>query len=115
MKPPHLSPSVEAGAFVYLSGQLGVDPTGQLVGEGLAEQTVQTLANIDILLKKHGLTRADVVKTTVWLRPGGAFAEFNDVYAGFFGDHRPARSTVYSDLALPAAAIEIEAIAVRGS
>jgi 2-iminobutanoate/2-iminopropanoate deaminase len=113
MKPPHLSPSAEGGGLVFLSGQLPFGAGGALVGENVAEQTAQALANIDALLGKLGLVRTDILKTTVWLRPGSDFATFNDTYADFFGNHRPARSTVFSDLALPSATVEIEAIAIR--
>jgi 2-iminobutanoate/2-iminopropanoate deaminase len=113
MKPPHLSPFVEAGSLVFLSGQLAMGPDRQIVHDGVGEQTSQVLANIDSLLGRLGLGRTDVIKTTVWLRSGADFVAFNDAYAEFFGDHRPARSTVYSQLALPAAAVEIEAVALR--
>lgn len=115
MKPPHLSPFTEAGALVFLSGQLAMGGDGKLVEGGLIAQTSQVLANIEAVLAPLGLTRADIVKTTVWLKPGVQFAAFNDVYAEFFGEHRPARSTVYGDLMLPTADVEIEAIALRRS
>lgn len=113
MKPPHLSPYMEAGQLVFLSGQLPFDGQGKISEAGLAGQTTQVLANIERVLRELGLGRDDIVKTTVWLRPDGDFATFNDSYAEFFGEHRPARSTVFSDLALPTALVEIEAIACR--
>jgi len=115
MKPPHYELFAEAGPLVFLSGQLAVQGDGKLVEGGVAAQTSQVLANIEAVLAKLDLKRTDVIKTTVWLKPGAEFAAFNDVYAEFFGDHRPARSTVYSELMLPAASIEIEAIALRRS
>jgi 2-iminobutanoate/2-iminopropanoate deaminase len=113
MKPPHLAPFTKAGSLVFLSGQLPFDDTGKIVGSGVAEQTAQVLKNIEATLSRLGLDCRDVVKTTIWLRPGTSFLEFNDEYAAFFGEHRPARSTIYSDLALPSAVVEIEAIAVQ--
>ena len=113
MKPPHLAPYVEVGSLIFLSGQLPFDGGGKISEAGLAAQTMQVLGNIEGVLSALGLGRKDIVKTTVWLRPGGDFAEFNDSYADFFGEHRPTRSTVFSELALPAAAVEIEAVARR--
>lgn len=113
MKPPHLSLYVEAGSFVYLSGQLAFDRHGRISEPGVGEQTTQVLENIESILAGLGLNRRNIIKTTVWLKPKADFAIFNERYATFFGPHCPARSTVYSDLALPAAAVEIEAIASR--
>jgi 2-iminobutanoate/2-iminopropanoate deaminase len=113
MKPPHLSAYMEVGGLIFLSGQLAFDAQGKISDAELAGQTVQVLGNIEGVLQSLGLGRDDIVKTTVWLRPGGDFAAFNDSYSDFFGAHRPARSTVFSDLALPTAAVEIEAIARR--
>lgn len=113
MKPPHLSPFVEAGPLVFLSGQLAFDRNGRISQAGIAEQTTQVLENMDHILAGLGLNRRNVVKTTVWLKPGTDFVAFNECYATFFGPHCPARSTVYGDLMLPAALVEIEAIAFR--
>jgi 2-iminobutanoate/2-iminopropanoate deaminase len=113
MKPPHLSPYMEAGSLIFLSGQLAFDAHGKISESELDGQTTQVLANIEGVLRTLGLGRGDIVKTTVWLRPGSDFAAFNDSYADFFGAHRPARSTVFSDLALAAAAVEIDAVARR--
>jgi 2-iminobutanoate/2-iminopropanoate deaminase len=113
MKPPHLSPYMDVGSLIFLSGQLPFDSRGRISEAGLAGQTDQVLANIEGVLRTLGLGRENIVKTTVWLRPGSDFATFNDSYAAFFGAHRPARSTVFSELALPAAAVEIEAVARR--
>lgn len=113
MKPPHLAPYAQAGDLFYLSGQLPFDQTGKIVSDDLGEQTLQTLRNIEGMLAAMGLSRNDIVKATIWLVPGSDFATFNDCYADFFGDHKPARSTVFSELALPTAKIEIEVIAHR--
>jgi 2-iminobutanoate/2-iminopropanoate deaminase len=113
MKPPHLSACFDAGNFIFVSGQLPLGPDRAIVGATVAEQTQQVLRNVESALSQFALGRGDIVKTTVWLRPGAEFAGFNDAYAGFFAEHRPARSTVYSELALPGALVEIEAIAAR--
>ena len=78
---------------------------------GIAEQTERVLQNIRAILQAGGLDLANVVKTTVFLVDMADFAAMNEVYAGAFGDHRPARSTV-AVAALPRGArVEIEAIA----
>lgn len=111
---PALSPAVPAGDLLFLSGQLAFGPDGAIVApDDIAAQTSQVLANIAGVLKGHGLGLPDVVKTTVWLTNTADFQAFNEAYAAAFGSHRPARSTVRSDLMLPGARIEIEAIARR--
>ena len=113
---------VKRDGFVFCSGQIPLDPaTGKLVGgveaggahDVIREQTTQVLKNIRAVLGQAGCEPADVVKTTVFLTDMADFAEMNELYAGFFGDVRPARSTV-AVAGLPAGArIEIEVIACR--
>lgn len=110
---PHFSPTLAAGDFVFVSGQLSSDADNRMVGDGVVEQTRQCLANVEALLAGHDLARGDVVKATVWLRRAEDFWAFNETYAAFFGDHRPARSTVICDLARPEAVVEVEVIAQR--
>jgi 2-iminobutanoate/2-iminopropanoate deaminase len=112
MTPPHLAPWTRAGSTIYLSGQLAFGQAGRLQGDGVAEQTTQTLQNIRTILDTLGLAAVDIVKTTVWLRDRADFPAFNEAYAAFFGEHRPARSTVVSDLVLPEARVEIEVVAI---
>lgn len=109
---PHLSTAVPAGPLVFCSGQLAFDAQGDIAGD-VGAQTRLCLQNLASVLTSHGLALGDVVKTTVWLRHAEDFAAFNATYAQIFGAHRPARSTVVSGLALPAALVEIEAIAQR--
>jgi 2-iminobutanoate/2-iminopropanoate deaminase len=107
------SPAVAApGPFVFVSGQIPLDPaTGVLSGGDIRGQTERVLANLDGVLRGQGLTRENVVKTTVFLCDLADFTAMNEVYAAFFGETRPARSTI-GVAALPAGArIEIEAIA----
>ncbi|MDB5676450.1 MAG: enamine deaminase RidA [Sphingomonas bacterium] len=112
MAAPHLSPYVIHGDLVYLSGQLAFDAQGAITGD-IAAQTRRCLDNITATLGELGLGPGAVIKTTVWITAPEHFAAFNQAYADFFGDHRPARSTTIAGLALPAALIEIEAIAAR--
>ena len=108
-----ISPGFNAGPFLFLSGQLPFDETGALLTGDIAEQTTACLANISRLLGQAGLSREHVVKATVWLTDASDFRGFNEAYARFFGAHRPARSTVRSDLMLPGARVEIEVTAYR--
>lgn len=110
---PHLSQTMDAGALVFVSGQLALDSAGQIQGEDVATQTRKTLDNLKSRLAACDLTLADIVKTTVFLTRADDFVAFNNAYAEVFGDHRPTRSTVVVALALPTALVEIEAIACR--
>jgi 2-iminobutanoate/2-iminopropanoate deaminase len=108
------SQAIDAGAFVFCSGQVGLDPqTGELVDGGIERQADRALRNLGAVLDAAGLGYADVVKTTLFLVDIGDFATVNGIYARFFPDPPPARSTV-AVAALPkGAAFEIEAVAVR--
>lgn len=112
MAQPHLSDVIDAPPFVYLSGQLALGE-GEIVPGGIAEQTRSCLHNVANVLDALGLRLTDVVKTTVWLRRAADFSDFDSAYADVFGEHRPARSTVVSDLVLGDALIEIEVVAYR--
>ena len=105
-----LSKAVRAGDFVFLSGQLGLKKDGTLA-DGIGQQTLCCLKNIEDLLSSASLTKKNVIKTTVWLTDVAHFAEFNAIYAETFDSEPPARSTVCSALALPKALVEIEVIA----
>lgn len=107
------SPAVRAGHLLFCSGQIPLDAaTGQLVAGGVAEQTAQVLDNVTAVLAGSGLALGDVVKTTVFLATMDDFPAMNEVYAAYFGDHRPARSTI-AVAGLPRnALVEIETTAV---
>jgi 2-iminobutanoate/2-iminopropanoate deaminase len=107
--------AVLAGDFVFLAGQIGLDPaTGKLVAGGTREQLVRVLENLAAVLRASGHGLDDVVKTTVYLVDVGEMALVNEVYARYFPAPHPARATVQV-AALPAGArVEIEAVAVRG-
>jgi 2-iminobutanoate/2-iminopropanoate deaminase len=105
--------AVVAGGMVFCSGQLGLDPaSGALVEGGVAAQAARALDNLRGVLEAAGSGLDRVVKTTVFVTDLGDFATVNAVYAGFFTDEPPARSTVQV-AALPAGGlVEIEAIAL---
>jgi 2-iminobutanoate/2-iminopropanoate deaminase len=107
------SQAIRSGDTVYTAGQLGLDPeTGKLAEGGIQAQTRQALQNIQAILAASGSGMAQVVKTTVYLQDMADFRNMNEVYATFFPDAPPARSTVQV-AALPLGGlVEIEAVAV---
>ena len=81
--------------ILYSAGQIAFDPaTGEIVGDSVAEQTDRVLRNLEAVLRAAGASFQTVLKTTVFLRDINDFAAMNEVYARYFGDHRPGRSTV---------------------
>ncbi len=108
------SQAIATDTLVFCSGQVGLDPAGgELVSGGVEAETERALKNLQAVLDAAGCTIADVVKTTCFLADIGDFATFNAIYARFFPDPPPARST-FQVAALPKGArVEIEAIAVR--
>ena len=108
------SPAVRAGDFIFVSGQVPVDPaTQQLISGDIAVETRQVLNNVKHILEGCSATLADVVKCGVYLADGGDFAAMNAVYAEFFGTAKPARATVVTGFAVPGVRVEIEAIAYK--
>lgn len=106
-----LSAGVQANGFLFLSGQLGTDAGFRLAGEDVEAQTRQALENVKALLAEAGCTLADVVKVTAFITEAPLSTGFNSVYAEYFPEAPPARSTVVSGLLLPGAVVEVEAIA----
>jgi len=107
------SQGLRAGDFVYVSGQGPIDPaTGEIVGETIEEQTARTLENVKAILAAAGASMADVVKSTVHLSDLSLFPRYNEVYAGYFPDPKPVRTTVGS--ALLGIMIEIDVVAYVG-
>ncbi len=103
--------AVRVGELVFVAGQLGLRPDGEMVGTTIAEQTEQVLTNLGAILEEAGSGLEKLVKTTVFLQDLGDFAAMNEVYAKHVGDRPPARSTV-EVAGLPSGAlVEIEAIA----
>jgi 2-iminobutanoate/2-iminopropanoate deaminase len=110
------SQGVRIGDLMFVSGQIGSDAHGQLVGAGnIRAQTRQALTNIQTVLRLADLDMGDVVKTTVMLTDWRYYAAYNEVYREFFVAPYPARSTVCGGLARKGALIDIEAIAMAGA
>ena len=108
------SPAVVAGDFIYVSGQGSVDPvTDQMSFGDIQHETRITLGNIKRILAAAGATLNDVVRCGVFLRNGDDFAAMNVVYTEFFGDQRPARTTVAVAFADPTMKVEIDCVAYK--
>src|SRR5271157_2757448 len=89
------SQALEAGGFVFCSGQIGIDPkTSKLVLGGPAEEARQCLRNLSSVLASSGSGLKDVVRTTVFVTDLGGFKEINEAYGGFFSEPYPSRTTV---------------------
>jgi 2-iminobutanoate/2-iminopropanoate deaminase len=109
------SHAISASGLVFCSGQTPIDPaSGELIDGDIGEQTRRVLHNLQAVLQADGLSLAQVVKTTVFLMDMADFVAMNAVYAEFFPQSPPARSTVQVAGLPKAARVEIEAIAVRG-
>jgi 2-iminobutanoate/2-iminopropanoate deaminase len=100
------------GRFLFISGQIPLTPAGDVVGGDVRAQSEQVLKNLRGVLEAAGLSTDHVVKTTIFLSTMDHFAAVNDVYAEFFGDVPPARSTVAVSGLPRGVDVEIEAIAV---
>ena len=109
------SHAIEAGPFVFCSGQTPIDPaTGQLAVGDIEVQTKQVFANITAVLAAAGCTLQHVVKSTVYLKDMGDFAKMNGVYEAAFGGHKPARTTIQAAKLPRDCIVEIEVIAHKG-
>lgn len=107
------SVAIRTGDLVFTSGQLGLDPaTGSLVPGGIEAETRQALTNLRHVLADAGSGLERVVKTIVFLKDMADFAKMNAVYAEFFTENPPARSTVQAAALPKGGAVEIEAVAI---
>ena len=107
------SQAIKAGGFVFVSGQIPIDPrTGQFVAGGIAEQTRQVLTNVKAVLEAAGSGLDRVVKTTVFMADMKEFSGMNEVYATFFSEPPPARATVAAAGLPRDARVEIEVVAL---
>jgi 2-iminobutanoate/2-iminopropanoate deaminase len=108
------SPAVRAGDFIFVSGQGPNDAaTNQMSYGDIKHETRVVLNNIKRILEGCGASVADVVKCSVFLSDGKDFAAMNEVYGEFFGEHKPARTTVEAQFAVPPMKVEIDCIAYK--
>jgi len=107
------SVATRAGGFIFTAGQIGINPvTADLVSGGIETETRQVLLNLSNVLTAAGSTLQQVVKTTVFLRDMSDFSRMNAVYAEFFPQNPPARSTVQVAALPKGAVVEIEVVAL---
>lgn len=108
------SQAIQAGNFIFLSGQIPVNPeTNEVVEADIRTQTIQVMKNIQSILQTEGLDMTDIVKTTIFVKDLQEFSAINEEYGQVLGSHRPARSTVEVSRLPKDVLIEIEAIALR--
>ncbi|MCL1830765.1 MAG: RidA family protein [Oscillospiraceae bacterium] len=106
------SQSIKANNMLYISGQIPIDNTNGSIPDDISEQTTQSLKNGEEILKAAGLSMSNVVKTTVFMTDLADFTAMNEVYASFFSEPYPARSTIEVAGLPRGAKVEIEMIAV---
>ena len=110
------SHAVKAGGFVFISGQAALDPeTSKPIGGTVAAETRQTLENLKAILEASGASLGNVVKCSVFLADIRDFGAMNAVYAEFFGQAKPARTTVQACLPAAGLKVEIDCIAYIGT
>ncbi|MBI4924981.1 MAG: RidA family protein [Bdellovibrio sp.] len=106
------SQAIQVGQFIFCSGQIGLRPdTGVLVGADVESQTRQVLENLKAVIESAGCALSRVVKTTIFLKSMNDFPKVNEIYAAYFKDSPPARSTVEVSRLPKDVLVEIEAIA----
>ena len=107
------SQAIRTDSMVYTAGQIGIDPaTGELIGSTVEEQTRQALTNLRGVLEAAGSNMDQVVKATVFLKDMNDFAKMNPIYAEFFGENPPARSTIAVAGLPKGGLVEIEVVAL---
>lgn len=108
------SVATEANGFVFISGQVAIDPAGGPTPSDIEGQTRLVLANIDKILGDLGMSSTDVVKTTIFLADIADYGTVNEIYGAYFSSEPPARSAVQvAALPKPEFVVEIEVIAAR--
>ena len=108
------SQAVQAGNFIFTAGQIALDPgTMEMVGSDVTAQSERVLQNLGAVLEAAGCDFSNVVKATVYLADMADFAAMNEVYARYFGDHKPARAAVQAAGLPKGALVEIDAVAFK--
>ncbi len=107
------SQAIAFGNLIFTSGQIPLDTEGKIVEGGIAEQTHQVFRNLFAVLEEAGASFQDVLKATVFIKDMGQFTTVNEIYATYFGEHKPARSTVEVARLPKDVLVEIELIAAN--
>lgn len=106
------SQAVKHGGLVYTSGQIALTPAGDMTEDDIVKQTHRVMKNVAAVLEAAGSSLNGVIKTTIFLSDMDNFVTVNEIYAEYFGDHKPARATVAVKTLPKNAMIEIDCIAV---
>jgi len=109
------SQAIEANGFIYTSGQIALKADGSMETRDVEHQTHQVMKNLFYVLEAAGAHFNDVIKTTIYLADMDDFNTVNNVYAHYFGTHKPARSTIAVKTLPKNALVEIECIAISGA
>ena len=109
------SQAVVHNGIVYTSGQIALTAEGEMLGKDVLLQTHQVLRNLTAVLEQAGSSLGEVLKTTIFLADMDDFLKVNEIYASYFGDHKPARATVAVKTLPKNALVEIDATAVTNS
>lgn len=108
------SQAIKANGFVYTSGQTPLDPaTGEMVEGAFEDQVHRVFRNLEAVLTAAGSSFGKVVKATVYVTDLGNFQKLNTIYASYFGDHKPARTTIQASGLPKGAQVEIDLVAVQ--
>lgn len=108
------SHAIQSGNLIFCSGQTPLNPQTMFIeGATVTEQTELVLANLETVLKASGCNRSNIIKTSVFLKNFADFEKMNKAYEAFFGDHKPARTTVEVSRLPKDALVEIECVAER--
>lgn len=102
------------GDLIFTSGQIALLPNGEFIDGDIVAQTRQVLENLETILKEADSSLECVIKTTVFLSDMSDFNAMNEIYAQYFGEHKPARSTIAVKTLPKNAKVEIECVAIRG-
>ena len=106
------SQAIAVNGMVYTSGQIALNTDGEMVGSDVETQTHQVMKNLQHVLQAAGAEYGDVIKTTIFLADMDDFLKVNAIYAAYFGDHKPARSTVAVKTLPKNALVEIDCMAL---
>ncbi len=109
------SQAVEVNGMIYTSGQIALNPEGVMVAQDIENQTHQVMKNLFYVLKQADAEFSDVIKTTIFLADMNDFEKVNAIYAHYFGEHKPVRSTVAVKTLPKNALVEIDCIALGGA
>jgi 2-iminobutanoate/2-iminopropanoate deaminase len=109
----HYSQCIHHNGILYLSGQLPIHPVTRGISKTIEEQTLQTLSNVELILKEAGSSKKEVLQVRIYISDISLWDKVNGVYSNFFEDHKPARSIVPTRELHFGCLIEIEATAIK--